>query len=376
MTNVYLKRGNTFSVTTKEAMEYLDVLPPGNFLVKYSPLSGYYFEQIEDFKFDSKVYGNTTKHADRILNTFRLRPNSTGVLLSGEKGSGKTLLAKTIAIKAAADEGIPTVTINTPLSGDEFNQFISEIKQPMILLFDEFEKVYDREKQDEILTLLDGVFSSKKLFIMTCNEVHRINDYMRNRPGRIFYAINYEGLEQSFIREYCEDNLINKQHVDSVCRTAILFDRFNFDILKALVEEMNRYNEPAREALEMLNAKPYGARNEYQIKLDVNGLNVPSKLLYPEQYEILPIEMNQLNVSIEGYFADDDDDEEEGTKKKASSYAHLKHLAGNDYTFTEDDLVSSDLINGKFIYSRDGAVMTVTRKVAEKKDFRRHIDAA
>jgi hypothetical protein len=355
-------------------MEYLDVLPPGNFLIKFSPMMGYYFEKIEDFKLEPKIYGNTNKHAARILNTFNQRPNSTGVLLSGEKGSGKTLLAKTIAIKAATEQGIPTVTINTALSGDDFNQFISEIKQPMILLFDEFEKVYDHEKQDEILTLLDGVFSSKKLFIMTCNEVHRINDYMRNRPGRIFYAINYEGLEQSFIREYCEDNLINKQHVDSVCRTAILFNRFNFDILKALVEEMNRYNEPAREALEMLNAKPYGSRNEYLVKLEVNGVNIPTKLLYPEQYEVLPLELDSVNVSIEGYLGGDDDDEDD-VKGKPSPYAHIKHLSGNEYRFTDEDLISSDLIRGKFVYAKDDAVMTVTRKVAEKRDFRRHIDA-
>lgn len=369
MTNhVFLKRGNCYTVSTKDAMEYLDHLPAGNYLIKQG-LMGYYFEQIESFSFDSKVYGNTVKHAARVLNTFNDRPNSTGVLLSGEKGSGKTLLAKMIAILGAEQQSIPTIVINTPLCGDEFNQFISDLKQPAILLFDEFEKVYDSEQQNQILTLLDGVFASKKLFIMTCNEVHRINDYMHNRPGRIFYSINYDGLEDAFIREYCQDNLDNKHHIESVCRTATLFGKFNFDILKALVEEMNRYKETARDALEMLNAKPYSQNTEYKIKLEVNGLNIPPKLLYPEQFWQMPLDMDILNVSIGG---DNDDDDDESPSKKNP----FSEVAGNDYEFTADNLIAHDMVKGQYVYEKDGAKMTVSRNVAQKVDFRRHIDAA
>ena len=78
---------------------------------------------------------------------------------------------------------------------------------------------------------------------------------MRNRPGRIFYMIDYKGLDVNFIREYCEDNLKNKQHIDSIANISTIFDAFNFDMLKALVEEMNRYNETPQEALRMLNVK-------------------------------------------------------------------------------------------------------------------------
>jgi SpoVK/Ycf46/Vps4 family AAA+-type ATPase len=101
------------------------------------------------------MYGNTLRHTDRIINSFWKRPQQTGVLLNGEKGSGKTLLAKNISVELAK-EGVPTIVINRDWTGDGFFKLLQDIDQPCVVLFDEFEKVYDREKQEEILTLLDA----------------------------------------------------------------------------------------------------------------------------------------------------------------------------------------------------------------------------
>jgi hypothetical protein len=366
MSKVFLQKGDVFTVADKESMNYLDKLPAGNFLIKFSPFTGYYFEKIESFTMEHKVYGNTNRHADRILSTFKDRPASTGVLLSGEKGSGKTLLAKRISMDAAVAEEMPTLIINTPLHGDEFNQFIQELKQPAIMLFDEFEKVYDRDQQDSILTLLDGVFASKKLFVMTCNEVNRINDYMRNRPGRIFYAINFDGLDAGFIREYCEDNLKNKLNIDSVCRAAVLFDRFNFDILKALVEEMNRYNETASEALELLNAKPYGSNQEYDINMSCKGVTIPVANLYPETINGMPLQHDNILVSISGY------EDPNATKEQLEDDDYESPVDGRQ-NFTDEHLVNHDMVRGVYVYNNGEAVMTLTRKVSKNQDFRRFL---
>jgi hypothetical protein len=67
--------------------------------------------------------------------------------------------------------------------------------------------------------------------------------------------IDYKGLDSGFIREYCNDNLEAKDHIDRICTIASLFDQFNFDMLKALVEEMNRYGDTPQEALALLNVK-------------------------------------------------------------------------------------------------------------------------
>lgn len=273
----FLKSGNTFRVSSKEAMDLHDRLPAGNYVVKQDMFKNFFLEQIDSFEIKGKIYGDTLKNTNRILATFADRPASTGVMLTGEKGSGKTLLAKNICAQASQD-GIPTIVINAPWQGDAFNALIQSIEQPTIILFDEFEKVYDREGQEAILTLLDGVFPSKKLFVLTCNDKWRVDSHMRNRPGRIFYMLEFKGLDADFIREYCADNLKEQEHIEQICRIATMFDEFNFDMLKALVEEMNRFGETPQDAMRMLNARPEFANEiRYNVELTVDGEVIPKE---------------------------------------------------------------------------------------------------
>jgi chromosomal replication initiation ATPase DnaA len=188
---LYLKSGKCFKVTTKGALDIYERLPVATYTVKEGPPDQYTLDKIDSFTVDGKIYGDTQHNVDRILRTFMDRKSSTGVLLAGEKGSGKTLLTKLISLHASA-QGIATIVINEPLGGESFNEFLQMIKQPTILLFDEFEKVYrDNDDQERMLTLLDGVYSSKKLFLFTCNEKDCINTNMMNRPGRIFYSLDF-----------------------------------------------------------------------------------------------------------------------------------------------------------------------------------------
>jgi hypothetical protein len=269
---VFLKRGTRFDVTTKETLDLHPVLPGGTYTIKIDPSTGaYYIDKISDFEINHKIYGDSPKNADRILNTFKTRPASTGVVLSGEKGGGKSLLAKSLSI-LARESGIPTIVINQPHAGEGFNDFMQKISQPTVIIFDEFEKVYDRETQEQLLTLLDGVYPSKKLFVFTSNDPYRIDQHMRNRPGRIFYRIDYKGLDKEFIVEYCEDNLKDQSQIGAVCRVALMFTEFNFDLLKGLVEEMNRYDETPQEAMRLLNAKPEaGQAATFDVTLAVKG---------------------------------------------------------------------------------------------------------
>lgn len=279
----FIKSGNTYQISDESALDIKNILPARNYVVKFNEMKGFFFlEEVDDFEIPTKMYGNVTKNSGRIISTFLSRSMSTGVLLTGEKGSGKTLLSKRICIDIAKEHQVPTLVINTPFNGDGFNKFIQSINQPCVVLFDEFEKTFDSEEQEKLLTLLDGVFGSKKLFLLTCNNKYRIDSHMMNRPGRIFYAIDFKGLDVQFIREYCEDVLINKDHIEKICQISNLFSEFNFDMLKALVEEMNRYNESPQEAMNLLNAKPQygGSDSKYEVKFFIDKLEVfsdPSK---------------------------------------------------------------------------------------------------
>ena len=286
----YIKNGNLYKPTAEAALDIHTTLPVGNYIIKQDDFGNMFFELVDDFTTPSKLYGDTVRHTDRIISTFLDREASTGVMLAGEKGSGKSLLGKNISIEAAK-LGIPTVIINAPWCGDKFNKFIQDIKQPCVIMLDEFEKVYDREGQEKILTLLDGVFPTKKLFVLTCNDKWRVDIHMRNRPGRIFYMLDFDGLNIEFVREYCQDKLENTQHVEDVCKIVQLFNKFNFDMLKALVEEMNRYGETPQQAMSMLNTKPEfeEGRQTYKFQLVLNGQEVPATDLYTDTWTGNPL---------------------------------------------------------------------------------------
>lgn len=265
----FIKNGSIFKVRNEEDEDVHKLLPADTYTVQQS-LTGFYLQKIDKFDNPKKIYGDVLKNTDRILNTFHKRSSSTGVLLSGEKGSGKTLLAKNISLEGLK-LNLPSILVNQPFTGDDFNKFLQDIEQPCVILFDEFEKVYPSHHQEAILSLLDGMFSSKKLFLFTCNDAGRIDYHMKNRPGRIFYFLEYKGVEKEFIVEYCNDNLNNKSYIPAITRLPLVFNPFNFDMLKALVEEMNRYNESPEEVLKILNIRPlWRQSNRFNIQYFVN----------------------------------------------------------------------------------------------------------
>lgn len=345
----FVKQGNTFRVYSDSALDVHQSLPPGTFTVKFDQNNGEFFlEKIDDFNLTFKMYGDILRHVDRILTTFENRGGSTGVLLAGEKGSGKTLLAKKLSMDARK-KGIPTLVINEPWRGSIFNEFIQNMTQPVVVLFDEYEKVYNYDEQSAMLTLLDGVFETKKLFILTCNEGHRINNHMMNRPGRLFYYINFDALEAEFIIEYCIDNLKNMDWADTIVKMASVFSHFNFDMLQALVEEMNRYDESPFEAIKMLNVRPEsGDAVKYEIELYFDGEKIKKEEIYTGNDGVISI--NPLNP-FDIYFGYGDDDNNDSLEVSFNP-EDIKSVDGKEgiYVFeNEDKKVLLKLIRQKIL---------------------------
>jgi hypothetical protein len=104
----YLKNENRWSLTPDAQLDVRDALPGGNYTVCQNPLTKEYFlEESEPFTLPQKLYGKIRRHGDRILETFRnrSRDEQVGVFLSGTKGSGKTLLAKYVAMTSGMPHG-------------------------------------------------------------------------------------------------------------------------------------------------------------------------------------------------------------------------------------------------------------------------------
>jgi hypothetical protein len=255
----YLKNENRWSLTPDAQLDVRDQLPVGNYTVCQNPLTKeYYLEESTRFTLPRKLYGKTRRHGDRILETFRNREASAqiGVFLSGTKGSGKTLLAKYIANRSE----MPVIIVNTPFSDERFMRTIQGIEQEAVIIFDEFEKLYDKDAQESILTLFDGVYTARnKVMIITCNDKYSVRDFFHNRPSRLRYSIGFTSLETEFIEEYCGDRLDDKSYLEKILGVSGTCDEFNFDMLQTLVDELNRYGGDFNETLELLNVKPVGS---------------------------------------------------------------------------------------------------------------------
>ena len=238
-------------------------IPKKNWMIKWDgDKSSYYLEKLDPFTLPSKIYGDLSSRANRILNTFNQEDKNVGVLLKGLKGTGKSLLAKKICMTS----NLPVLVLASPFHGPEFLSFLSSIKEEVVIFIDEFEKVYfrdydnDRSKQEDLLSFLEGSISGvKKLFLLTANDGD-IHDALLNRPGRVRYCYEYGGLESDVINEVIEDNLQEAKYKDEITRLLNIVGDINMDLLITFIKEVNLYSSESSivEIANSLNIEPEG----------------------------------------------------------------------------------------------------------------------
>ena len=248
-----IQNGNDYRIATIDGT--YDKLPVGVYNLGVDD-TGFVLTKTQDFKLPKKIYGDMSI-VDRWLHTYQVRDKNLGVLLAGLKGGGKTITAKLLAIKS----GLPVITIQSPFSGPKFTSFITnQCLGDCVIFLDEYEKVYNGETRNNdgdtsLLSILDGPYQTHHLFIFTVNDT-LINSNLNNRPSRIFYKKNYNGLSPEEIKEIADDLVLNKNLVDDLILTASRMFQISFDTLISIIEEMNRYNEPASQCILNMNLTP------------------------------------------------------------------------------------------------------------------------
>jgi hypothetical protein len=259
-------------------LQTFDKIPVGNYKVCFGPFTGFYLEDADSFKLDEKPYG---KHPLKIAKAIKLYENierGAGIILSGKKGMGKSMFARLLSVTFADTREMPTIIITEAYPG--IVDFIESIKQECVVLFDEFEKVFDnsekKESQDKLLSLFDGISQTKRLYVVTVNELRRVNQYMINRPGRFHYHLqfNYPSVEE--IELYLKDKLKPEyQHqIALVQRFSNRFD-LNYDSLRAIAFELN-FGYGFLETMEDLNiSSTENESTRYNVAIHhSNGLTV------------------------------------------------------------------------------------------------------
>lgn len=224
------------------AITTYDQLPPKTYRVDYDPETRIFsLLEAHDFEIpETKIYGQHLDKVKKVLNSMDKMNRNLGVILSGDKGIGKSLFSKYLGLKARK-KGIPVILVNEYHEG--IANFLEEIEQTVMILFDEYDKTFDEKKhncQAEMLSLFDGVSAGKKLFVITCNEIQSLSQYLINRPGRFHYHFRFLYPTADEIRDYMEDKL-DKQYYDEI-ENVIAFSvrmNLNYDCLRSIAFELN-----------------------------------------------------------------------------------------------------------------------------------------
>lgn len=199
----------------------------------------------------------------RVLNYFNVTSaNTTGVLLAGTKGTGKSVEAKVLA----KESGLPIIIVDNSYPSQKLIQFFKSFNTPVCIIFDEIEKNRDTEK---MLDFLDGIEkTTKKLVLMTCNDLQKVSTYMQDRCSRVRYLrkytpdCNFEFLpelvkdmeikNQEDVVKYITDNVVlpSMDNLYSLLTEIKLLENDNIS-LQDIVSVMNisTKNEPVKEGM-------------------------------------------------------------------------------------------------------------------------------
>lgn len=268
-----INSGNTYHIYDN-SVKLHNGLPAQVYGINFDPMQGYSLFLHPDIEINEKVYGVHENKVKKVMNSFKTFSRSLGVILSGDKGIGKSLFAKMLCHKAIA-EGYPVVICDTCYPG--IAHFIDSIDQELVVLFDEFDKTFksssDSDKPDAqaaMLSLFDGISMNKKLFCVTCNDISQLNGFLVNRPGRFHYHFRFDYPNKEEIEVYMRDHLKEEKYaeIDKITDFARKVE-LNYDCLRAIAYELS-ICDTFEEAIADLNIlKPdYGQRCKFFLMFD------------------------------------------------------------------------------------------------------------
>lgn len=252
------KHNNTYDIYGDE-LTILDALDAACYSIEFSKNRGFFLVGRPNIRETSeKIYGNHMKMVEKVLNSFSAFERNLGVILSGDKGIGKTIFTK-ILMFSAQEQGLPVLIVDKYIPG--LASFISSIEQEVVVVFDEYDKTFGGitpsdgcpDPQTELLSLFDGIDQGKKMFVITCNEIGKLSSFLLNRPGRFHYHFRFAYPSPEEIREYLSDHLSSENcgAIDQI----VAFSKkvnLNYDCLRAIAFELEQ-GEQFSDAIKYLN---------------------------------------------------------------------------------------------------------------------------
>lgn len=244
MDKKFLKVGKSISFKFNAEGLECNLTPGMVYNIKVDPYTmSVSLEETSPFTMPSKVYctDRDKRFVDKVLNSYKLSESGfTGVMLAGLKGSGKTIMAKTIA----NESGLPIINIDKNIRPWALKVLVERLDDTSVcFLFDELDKLLEDYDDSALLQILDGADTKgKHMILFTCNDTDDISEYLIDRCSRIRYWREFEEMSPSLIMEVLNDKLNDKKEAKSL--TDFIKDNFDvcsFDNIISFVKEANDY---------------------------------------------------------------------------------------------------------------------------------------
>lgn len=177
-----------------EQSNLIDHVPAMVYKAMLSPNGIVLIKDRKRFDLPSMRYGKHKNYFKRITSSYDRLGSSIGVMLSGVKGTGKSLLAEEIG-NWMISQDIPVISIGYPIDAADLMVIIRGVG-PCMVYFDEFGKIYGNsekgiERREMLLPLFSDTSLNGVIFVITGNEGREFSNYLLERPQRFRFFINY-----------------------------------------------------------------------------------------------------------------------------------------------------------------------------------------
>lgn len=198
---IYAINGKNITLVSPVTSPVVESVPPAVYNIQFDRDGIHLIHLLDKFDLPTTFFGDIENQHDILITDYlkaAVGKKSTGALLAGVKGNGKTLLMEKVS-NTLISMDIPVINIEENIPAFILRKVIRSVG-PCCVLFDEFEKNYcpsipDSERkstyQADLLTLFSDSSLKGVMFIMASNDVSAINPMFLTRPGRLKRMITF-----------------------------------------------------------------------------------------------------------------------------------------------------------------------------------------
>lgn len=183
---------------------------------------------IDKERYEVEEVVNMLKNPDKYIKQGAKIPK--GILLTGEPGTGKTLIAKAIANEAEASfitcDASSFENVYVGVGADKMRRIFKAAKEnaPSIIFIDEIDTIAQKrygeygglseQTLNQLLTLMDGFNVNDQIIVIAATNIPEVLDKAITRPGRFDRIIQIPLPDKKGRREILEVHSRNKNFVD------------------------------------------------------------------------------------------------------------------------------------------------------------------